>query len=674
MSNSSPRRLGGRYEIRGLIGHGGMAEVHLAFDTRLNRMVAVKRLRTDLARDTVFQQRFRREAQSAASLNHPNIVAVYDTGEESTLLPDGSNVSVPYIVMEYVEGHTVKELLSDGTAVPIDEAVEIASGILSALSYAHNARLVHRDIKPGNVMLTNDGKVKVMDFGIARALTDSQATMTQTNAVVGTAQYLSPEQARGEAVDARSDLYSVGVLLFELLTGQPPFRGDSAVAVAYQHVSALPPAPSSLASDIPTSLDRVILKAMAKDRDQRYENAAQMRSDLSRALHGIEVTAPATEVWAQMQQTSVTTPLPVAQAAPTRPTYHPIPPTMTSTAMTPVTTQAEDDKKRPLVLLISLALLALIAMGTGLYLLLGRDAPQSSDVEQVEVPASLVGLSQEEARELITEADLVFALGESVPSDEVPLGKVVSTDPPSGTKVDRQSTVTVVLSAGPSSVTIPQDLQGKTLDEARRILEGMGLKIKEDDQKQPSNDVPADRIVKVHPSPGQKVKAGTTITLTLSSGADNVTVPSVEGMTQDQARRALDSAGLVVGNVETVNEPADQNKVVRSHPATNESVPRNTQVTLYVASGNIVIPDSLVGATQDAVVNVLTGIGLSVELVTKNHDSVPAGSVISVEPGSGQLVPFKGGPPVRVTVSEGPAQQPTPPPAQPNTSGSQPAG
>ena len=205
MAEPMAHRLAGRYEVRSLIGHGGMAEVHLGFDTRLSRIVAIKMLRSDLARDSIFQARFRREAQSAASPNHPNIVSVYDTGEETVTGPDGRSISVPYIVMEYVEGHTVKELLSDGTPVPINEAISIVSGILSALEYSHSQNLVHRDIKPGNIMLTGDGKVKVMDFGIARALTDSQATMTQTNAVVGTAQYLSPEQARGEQVDARSD-------------------------------------------------------------------------------------------------------------------------------------------------------------------------------------------------------------------------------------------------------------------------------------------------------------------------------------------------------------------------------------------------------------------------------------------------------------------------------------
>ena len=251
MADTGPKLLGGRYEVRSLIGRGGMAQVHLGRDTRLSRLVAIKMLRVDLARDSIFQTRFRREAQAAASLNHPNIVAVYDTGEEAVRSADGSTVSVPYIVMEYVEGHTVKELISDGTPVPIPEAVEITSGVLSALQYAHASGLVHRDIKPGNVMLTDSGKVKVMDFGIARALADSQATMTQTNAVIGTAQYLSPEQARGETVDERSDIYSAGCMLYELLTGRPPVARPNPRTHPNHHQCQTPPPTATIAGGQP---------------------------------------------------------------------------------------------------------------------------------------------------------------------------------------------------------------------------------------------------------------------------------------------------------------------------------------------------------------------------------------------------------------------------------------
>ena len=289
---TQPRLLGGRYELDGVVGRGGMAEVYRARDIRLDRIVAIKTLRADLARDQIFQARFRREAQSAASLNHPSIVAVYDTGEDmATGLP------VPYIVMEYVDGRTVREMLQDGHRLLPERLLEIIDGVLRALDYSHQAGIVHRDIKPGNVMVTRNGDVKVMDFGIARAMSDAQATMTQTAQVIGTAQYLSPEQARGERVDSRSDLYSTGCLLYELLTGRPPFTGDSPVAIAYQHVRENPIPPSRVDPDVPAWADAIVLKAMAKSPADRYQTAADMRADLQRAASGLPVAAaPPTRV------------------------------------------------------------------------------------------------------------------------------------------------------------------------------------------------------------------------------------------------------------------------------------------------------------------------------------------------------------------------------------------
>src|SRR3954467_14358905 len=280
------RLLGGRYELGEVLGYGGMAEVHLGRDVRLGRDVAIKMLRSDLARDPGFQARFRREAQSAASLNHPSIVAVYDTGEERA---DGE--AAPYIVMEYVEGRTLREVLeSEGRLLP-HRALEITAQVCAALDQAHRAGIVHRDVKPGNVMLTPAGEIKVMDFGIARAATGTAATMTQTAAVIGTAHYLSPEQARGEHVDARSDVYSAGCMLYELITGAPPFSGDTAVAVAYQHVREDPVPPSRVESDVPAAVNAIVLKAMAKNPANRYQTAADMRADIERALAGRPVEA-----------------------------------------------------------------------------------------------------------------------------------------------------------------------------------------------------------------------------------------------------------------------------------------------------------------------------------------------------------------------------------------------
>jgi len=282
---TTPRLLGSRYEIGETLGYGGMAEVHRGRDVRLGREVAVKVLRADLARDPSFQARFRREAQAAASLNHPAIVAVYDTGEEDVY---GNQ---PYIVMEYVEGRTLRDVLKiEGRLMP-RRAMEIVADVCAALDFSHRNGIIHRDIKPGNVMITRTGAVKVMDFGIARAVADNAATVTQTAAVIGTAQYLSPEQARGETVDARSDVYSTGVLLFELITGSPPFTGDSPVAVAYQHVRENPPPPSTINPDVPPELDAIVLKAMAKNPANRYQSAGEMRADLIRAINGRPVEA-----------------------------------------------------------------------------------------------------------------------------------------------------------------------------------------------------------------------------------------------------------------------------------------------------------------------------------------------------------------------------------------------
>ena len=283
---TQPRLLGGRYELDGVVGRGGMAEVYRARDIRLDRIVAIKTLRADLARDQIFQARFRREAQSAASLNHPSIVAVYDTGEDMA-----TGMPMPYIVMEYVDGRTVRDLLQEGHRLLPERSLEIIDGVLRALDYSHQAGIVHRDIKPGNVMVTRNGDVKVMDFGIARAMSDAQATMTQTAQVIGTAQYLSPEQARGERVDSRSDLYSTGCLLYELLTGRPPFTGDSPVAIAYQHVRENPVPPSRVDPDVPPWADAIVLKAMAKSPADRYQTAGDMRADLQRAASGMPVAA-----------------------------------------------------------------------------------------------------------------------------------------------------------------------------------------------------------------------------------------------------------------------------------------------------------------------------------------------------------------------------------------------
>ncbi|WP_048728491.1 Stk1 family PASTA domain-containing Ser/Thr kinase [Kytococcus sedentarius] len=646
MAEPMAHRLAGRYEVRSLIGRGGMAEVHLGFDTRLSRVVAIKMLRRDLAQDSIFQARFRREAQSAASLNHPNIVAVYDTGEEIIEDAVGRSIAVPYIVMEYVEGHTVKDLISDGTAVPINEAVEIVSGVLSALDYSHANHLVHRDIKPGNIMLTSDGKIKVMDFGIARALTDSQATMTQTNAVVGTAQYLSPEQARGETVDARSDLYSTGVVLFELLTGRPPFKGDSAVAVAYQHVEQIPPTPSSILSDIPDSLDRVVLKALAKNREDRYPTAAAMLSDLQRVSRGLDVAAPPADSWAT--EVLPTSGMVGAQTAATMPMSAVAPrggggqaTAATSTALPPVAERADaaeeasKARKRRTAIIASVVVIALLLIGGSVWALTRRAAAP----ETVAVP-TVVGLSQANAKTQIEAAGFVWELNpEKVASDSVEEGSVASTDPAGGTQAEKGSTVRVTISSGPDSVVLPDNLVGMTPEDARKAIETLGLKWELDSSKVASDTVAEGKVAQTNPSPGSKVKAGQTIRVYLSSGSDEVEVPDLDGMSQDQARSALKAVGLELGNVTSVDSEKDKDRIVAQDPVTGTKVKKGTTIGVSVSNGKtaqVEIPTVVGTSSEDAQAQLKAlGLNVTVEEVAGNQ---PAGQVLSIEPGEGSKV------------------------------------
>ena len=665
MAQPMAHRLAGRYEVRSLIGRGGMAEVHLGFDTRLSRVVAIKMLRRDLALDSIFQARFRREAQSAASLNHPNIVAVYDTGEEIIEDATGRSIAVPYIVMEYVEGHTVKELISDGTAVPINEAIEIVSGVLSALQYSHANHLVHRDIKPGNIMLTPEGKVKVMDFGIARALTDSQATMTQTNAVVGTAQYLSPEQARGETVDERSDLYSTGVVLFELLTGRPPFKGDSAVAVAYQHVEQIPPTPSSILSDIPDSLDRVVLKALAKNRDDRYRSAAEMLSDLQRVARGMDVGAPPADSWATEVLPSAglvgaRAAVPAATSTVSAPAARV---SSTSTSLPAVgsdgdaASKAAAARKRRTAIIMTLVVIALLLIGGSVWAL----SRSAATPEAVSVP-NVVGLSQADAKSQIEAAGLEWELNpEKVASDTVDKDAVASTDPAGGAQAEKGSTVRVTISSGPDSVTLPDNLVGMSPDEARQAVEALGLKWEVNSSKVASDTVAEGKVAQTNPSPGSKVKAGQTITAYLSSGSDQVEVPDLVGMSQDQARSALKAVGLELGNVTTVDSDKDKDRIVSQDPETGSKVKKGTTIAVSISTGKaaqVEIP-TVVGISREDAEAQLKALGLTVT-VEEVSGSQPSGQVTAVEPGEGSKVDKNST--VKLKVSKGSAS-PTPSPS-----------
>ncbi|WP_346774668.1 Stk1 family PASTA domain-containing Ser/Thr kinase [Cellulomonas sp. IC4_254] len=642
------RILAGRYEVGELIGRGGMAEVHIGHDTRLGRTVAIKILRSDLARDPSFQARFRREAQAAAGLNHPSIVAVYDTGEDVYTEPTGATAHVPFIVMEYVEGHTVRDILRDGQAVPIEEAIEITAGVLSALEYSHHAGIVHRDIKPANVMLTPTGAVKVMDFGIARAVADSAATMTQTQAVIGTAQYLSPEQARGETVDARSDLYSAGCLLFELLTGRPPFIGDSPVAVAYQHVREIAPAPSSVASDVPEVLDRITAKALAKERDARYSSAAEFRADLEAAARGGAVSAPAVAAAALGAGAATQVLAPDAAATQVMPGDAPAwAPTGPGTSVLPAQTdeEPEEEQKSKRWLWITLSVIAALAVGGIIWLLMRDTTPP---VEMVTVP-SVVGQAEADASAALTDKGFEVSR-QAEASPDVPEGSVTRTDPAGGEEAEDGSTVTMWVSTGPNAVTVP-DVSGLTQDQARSQLEAAGLTVstvtEEDDATQPEG-----RVLRTDPAGAQSVAEGTPVALVISSGL--VSLPDLAGQPQDAAVKALNDLKLTSNVVQEESADVAPGIVIRQDRSPGV-VPQGTQVTLTVAKAptTVTIPNDIVGKSEADATAQLQGLGLVVDAVSSDDpSSQPAGTVISSDPRVGQTVPI--GSTVTLTLSSGP--------------------
>ena len=560
---TQPRLLGGRYELDGVVGRGGMAEVYRARDIRLDRIVAIKTLRADLARDQIFQARFRREAQSAASLNHPSIVAVYDTGEDMM-----TGVPVPYIVMEYVDGRTVRDLLQDGHRLLPERSLEIIDGVLRALDYSHQAGIVHRDIKPGNVMVTRNGDVKVMDFGIARAMSDAQATMTQTAQVIGTAQYLSPEQARGERVDSRSDLYSAGCLLYELLTGRPPFTGDSPVAIAYQHVRENPIPPSRVDPDVPPWADAIVLKAMAKSPADRYQTAADMRADLQRAASG----------------------MPVAAVAPTRMDMYP----MSQTGGTAATMLAGPTSQIPpvqgygygdeyqrggrgggggyrwLPWVLGLVLVVGVVVGVAYYLLAGGKTTAVPLVNNQTVV---------QAEKEITQAKLGYTVVDQA-SATVAKGLVIDSNPPEGNNVAANTVVTLYVSTGAQQVAVP-NVVGQQESAAESTLQSKGFQfsIKSD----PTSTAPTGQVVQESPSAGSMQPPGTTITLTVSGGL--VSVPGVVGESQQTAQSVLTTAGFQVSVQQGSGPSQYANGTVFQEVPASGSAPKGSTIVIYVQNG-----------------------------------------------------------------------------------------
>ncbi|USQ82316.1 Stk1 family PASTA domain-containing Ser/Thr kinase [Streptomyces phaeoluteigriseus] len=628
-----PRRLGGRYELGHVLGRGGMAEVYLAHDTRLGRTVAVKTLRADLARDPSFQARFRREAQSAASLNHPAIVAVYDTGEDYI---DG--VSIPYIVMEYVDGSTLRELLHSGRKLLPERTLEMTIGILQALEYSHRAGIVHRDIKPANVMLTRNGQVKVMDFGIARAMGDSGMTMTQTSAVIGTAQYLSPEQAKGEQVDARSDLYSTGCLLYELLTVRPPFVGDSPVAVAYQHVREEPQAPSVFDAEITPEMDAIVLKALVKDPNYRYQSADEMRADIEACLDGQPVAATAAMGavgYGGYPDDQPTTALRSADGG--------------ATSMLPPMNPDDGgfgyddrpDRRRQkksntsTILLIVAAVLVLVGA-----ILIGKWAFSGDGTgnDTVLVP-SLIGKTQADATQQLTNVDLKVGTVTQKPCEDQAKGNICAQDPTPKTEVDKNSTVNLVVSTGAPKVAVPSVL-GKSLEEAKTLLEGDKYQLVVETKDEISTEEPG-TVLDQDPNLGAEVEKGSKVTLTIAKAEDKATVPDVLNQSCDQAKAQMEANNLVGNCVEVeTQDPNLVGKVIGTTPQANSKATKGSQVQIQVgkapANQQTQVPGNLQGQSLKDAKKALQDAGLNVGNITGSNDDNAI--VLTSDPAPGSTV------------------------------------
>jgi serine/threonine-protein kinase len=540
-----------------------MAEVYLCRDIRLGRDVAVKVLRADLARDPSFHKRFRREAQAVAGLNHPAIVSVYDTGEDPE--PDGS--VTPFIVMEYVQGRTLREVLKTEGHLTAERAMEITAEVCSALDFSHRSGIVHRDIKPGNVMITNDGGIKVMDFGIARALADSAATVTSASAVIGTAQYLSPEQARGESVDARSDVYSTGCLLYELITGHPPFTGDSPVAVAYQHVRENALVPSSVNKVVPRSLDSIVMKSLAKNPLNRYQTAAEMRADLHRAIGGTAVAAESVMTDAERTQ--------IISA---------VPGTAPKTGLLGSDDDEDEDGRRGkgavIWAVVVVALLAVI--GTAAYALVHStnkpDGPKSVTM------ANLVGLVPAVAEQKIRDAHLTVVPahpGTNGPCaiPRVTKGKVCTQSPLPDVQVPENGEVSFTVYAGPANVQVPQ-VVGTSFEEAQRQLSAAGMRAV---RKDVVSAQPEGRVTSQNPLAFTAVQPGTSVTVEVSSG--KLKVPSgLLYLTKQEAHDKLNVAGFLnLAYVDAeVHDGFKVGDVMAVDPASGSTVDPKTKITLTI--------------------------------------------------------------------------------------------
>jgi len=562
---TTPQHLSDRYELGEILGFGGMSEVHLARDLRLHRDVAVKVLRADLARDPSFYLRFRREAQNAAALNHPAIVAVYDTGEaETTAGP------LPYIVMEYVDGITLRDIVHNEGPIPPRKAIEIIADACQALNFSHQHGIIHRDVKPANIMISRTGAVKVMDFGIARALADS-STVTQTAAVIGTAQYLSPEQARGDPVDARSDVYSLGCVLYEILTGEPPFVGDSPVSVAYQHVREAPIPPSQRHEGISADLDAVVLKALAKNPDNRYQTAAEMRTDLIRVHNGEAPEAP--KVMTDADRSSLLTSAAANRSA--RPVE--VPPRQPGYG---AGRSGRGSIARWLIAVVVLAVLT-VAVTWAINAI-------SGPTHSVQVPSVKDQSSADAIATLQNKGFKIRTLQK--PDSTVAPDHVIGTDPKAGEAAEQGAEVTINISTGPEQREIP-DVANLSYAEAERRLTAAGFgKLRS--VPTPSTPEQKDRVVGTNPPANQTAPVTFEISVLVGSGPQSVDVPDVGGQSEDQARATLTAAGFTNIISSPTDSPRSAGSVLGTNPAAGQSVPKDAVIQLQVSKGNqFVMPD-----------------------------------------------------------------------------------
>jgi serine/threonine protein kinase/beta-lactam-binding protein with PASTA domain len=605
--SENKRLIAGRYEIGNLIGRGGMADVYEGLDTRLGRTVAIKLLKSDLANDPSFEDRFRHEAQASARMAHPTIVRVYDAGEDIEEDSRGNSVKHPYIIMEYVKGKLLRDILHE-RRLSIEEAVNYASGVLTALEFSHKAGVIHRDIKSANIMITENDQVKVMDFGIARAISDSSATMANTVGIMGTAQYFSPEQAKGENVDARTDLYSTGVLIYEMLAGRAPFKGDTAVSVAYQHVSEAVVAPSVHNNLISAELDEVVLHAMAKDRNNRFQSAEEFRDHLIAAANGSPLTVnrplenltsetpvakPTIEDLADEKGDLDDFEALLAAADTSATTVMPAHPVEKDTAPVdvPVEIQPTDDVSLP---------------NTNPFAALGVDlnAPETA-------PTSI-------SRSGRPSAGLLWGIGSGL--TVVLVGLLVWL-------ITFGGNFNFAITPGQGGIAV-SDVVGKTYSEAYSTLTGEHLLVVK--VYQASDTAPLDQVISSDPAAGTKVPENTSITLYVSSGAQMVLVPSLQGMTEAEAKIALTNAKLNIGTITQANSAiALLGQVTASDPLPNAQVAPGTTVNLVISNGKVLVPDVRNLSIDDAR-SLLTApdVQLTVSITTKNSCSGTQGTIV----------------------------------------------